>query len=158
MQRIAKAVLLSAALMGAAACTPTIARQGFQVMDAAPRDVKPGEDSKSTVMAKLGSPSAVSTFEPNVWFYVSQTTEKYTYHKARVSARDVVVVTFDASTELVTSVETLDLADARRVNYSDRETPTRGRELTIMEQLLGTLGSGTLPPMDDDPGGRRPGQ
>jgi len=158
MQRLATAALLTAALMGAAACSPTIARQGFQVMDAAPRDLKIGEDSKSTVMAKLGSPSAVSTFEPNVWFYVSQTTEKYTYHKAKVSARDVTVVTFDPTTELVASVETLDLADARRVSYSDRETPTRGRELTIMEQLLGTIGQGGLPPMDDDPGGRRPGQ
>jgi len=154
MHRIAKAALLSAALLGAAACSPTIARQGFQVMDAAPRDVKVGEDSKSTVLGKLGSPSLISTFEPNVWFYVSQTTEKYTYHRAKVTARDITVVTFDPSTELVASVEQLDLADARRVEYSDRETPTRGRELTILEQLLGNIGQGGVPMPEDDPGNR----
>ena len=49
-------------------------------------------------------------------------------------------------------------ADARDIEYSDRETPTRGRELTILEQLLGNVGQGGLPPMDDDPGQRRPGQ
>ncbi len=154
MHRYLKAALISAALIGAGACAPTVARQGFQVMDAAPRDVKVGEDSKSSVLSKLGSPSVVSTFEPNIWYYVSQTTEKYTYHRPKVTSRDVTVVTFDPSTELVASIENLDLADARRVNYSDRETPTRGRELTVLEQLLGNVGQGGLPPQNDDPGQR----
>jgi len=158
MSRIRIAAFVAvAALIGAGACAPTIARQGFQVMDSAPRDVKVGEDTKSTVLGKLGSPSAVSTFEPNIWFYISQTTEKYTYHMQQVTARDVTVVTFDPSTELVASVENLDLADARRIDYSDRETPTRGRELTILEQLLGNVGQGGLPPIEDDPG-QRPGR
>lgn len=159
MHRFRTAALVSAfALVGVSACAPTIARQGFQVMDAAPREVKIGEDTKSSVMAKLGSPSTVSTFEPNVWFYISQTTEKYTYHMQKVTARDVTVVTFDPSTELVASVENLDLADARHVDYSDRETPTRGRELTVLEQLLGNIGQGGLPPVDDnDPGQQGPG-
>lgn len=159
MQRLTTAALITAAaLLGTSACAPTIARQGFQVMDAAPRDVKVGEDTKSSVMAKLGSPSAVSTFEPNVWFYISQTTEKYTYHQQQVTSRDVTVVTFDGSTELVASIENLDLADARQITYSDRETPTRGRELTILEQLLGNVGQGGLPPTGDDDPGQRPGR
>jgi hypothetical protein len=37
------------------------------------------------------------------------------------------------------------------------ETPTRGRELTILEQLLGNVGRGQLPRTDEDaPGQRRP--
>ena len=159
MHRLCTAALITAAtLLGTSACAPTIARQGFQVMDAAPREVKIGEDTKSSVMAKLGSPSAISTFEPNVWFYISQTTEKYTYHTQTVTARDVTVVTFDPSTELVASVEALDLADARQIDYSERKTPTRGRELTVLEQLLGNVGQGRLPPVGDSDPGQRPGQ
>lgn len=149
------AAVVTAALVGVSACAPTIARQGFQVMDAAPRDVKVGEDTKSTVLSRLGSPSVVSTFEPNTWFYVSQTTERYTYHKPKVTSRDITVVTFDPSTELVASIENLDLADSRRINYSDRITPTRGRELTVLEQLLGNIGQGTVFPQQDEPGQRR---
>jgi hypothetical protein len=38
-----------------------------------------------------------------------------------------------------------------------RETPTRGRSLTIMEQLLGNVARGQLPRTDEDvPGQRRP--
>ena len=41
--------------------------------------------------------------------------------------------------------------------YNTRETPTRGRELSALEQLLGTVGRGALLP-DQDPGpGQRPG-
>ncbi|MEG0818434.1 MAG: outer membrane protein assembly factor BamE, partial [Brevundimonas sp.] len=38
-----------------------------------------------------------------------------------------------------------------------RETPTRGRQLTILEQLLGNVGRGQLPRTEEDvPGQRRP--
>jgi len=30
--------------------------------------------------------------------------------------------------------------DGRYVNYSDRKTPTRGRELSALEQIFGTIG------------------
>ena len=37
------------------------------------------------------------------------------------------------------------------------ETPTRGRQLTILEQLLGNVGRGQLPQTEEDlPGQRRP--
>ena len=40
---------------------------------------------------------------------------------------------------------------------NSRETPTRGRALTVLEQLLGNVGRGQLPRTEDDtPGQRRP--
>jgi outer membrane protein assembly factor BamE (lipoprotein component of BamABCDE complex) len=144
--------LTAIAVLGAASsgCAPVVARQGFQVQDSSPRDVKVGEDNKSSVLAKLGSPSAVSTFEPNIWYYISQTAETYTYHKPQVSARDVTVITFDKSSDQVTKVDTLALKDGKRMAYSRRETPTRGRELTALEQLLGNIGRQTMPQSDQD--------
>ena len=53
-------------------CSPITTYSGFQAIDENPKDVKTGVDTKSAVRAKLGSPSAVSTFDPNVWFYVAQ--------------------------------------------------------------------------------------
>src|SRR3569833_3386330 len=139
------------------ACSPVTARQGFQVQDVNPRDLKVGDDSKSTVLSKLGSPSAVSTFEPNIWYYVSQTAETYTYHKPLVSQRDVTVVTFDKESEKVTKVASLGLKDGKHITYAQREPPPRGREMTVLEQLLGNVGRQGLPPSEDDtvPGGRR---
>ena len=58
---------------------------------------------------------------------------------------------------VVKSVDTFDMADGRVIAYNGRETPTVGRELSVIEQLLGTVGTPLSQLPDDDPG-RRPGQ
>ena len=47
------------------ACAPMTAFQGYQAIDAKPADVKVGADTKNSVRARLGTPSQVSTFDPN---------------------------------------------------------------------------------------------
>ena len=147
-------VAAPALLVGA--CAPTVGSHGFQVIDANPADVAVGTDTRETVVARLGSPSTRSTFEPNdVWYYISQTTEKYTYNLPQVSQRRVTEITFNDAGQ-VAQVRTLSLDDSQDVGMDRRETPTRGRQLTVLEQLLGNVGRGQLPREDDVPGQRRP--
>ncbi len=148
------ALVAVAALAGA--CAPIVGMNGFQVVDAKPQDVVVGTDTRDTVMAKLGSPSARSTFEDNVWYYISQITEKYTYNRAQVTQRQVTAITFNEADGKVTEVRNLGLEDGQQIAMSSRETPTRGRQLTILEQLLGNVGRGQLPREEDVPGQRRP--
>jgi len=151
------ALMASAALV--CGCAPTNMFQGFQAIEAKPQDVKVGEDTKSTVMGRLGSPSTVSTFDPNVWFYISQVTQVESFYRPKVIRRDVVAVTFNKEDEKVTNVSTLSLKDGRVIAYNGRETPTRGRELSILEQLLGNLGQGSLLNQNQDlTPGSRPGR
>lgn len=150
------AALAAVALM-ATACAPVVGLHGFQVVDVKPADIAVDTDTKNTVMTKLGTPSAVSTFEDNVWYYISQTTERYTYNQPQVSQRSVTEITFNDADDKVTSVRTLGLEDGQQIAMDRRETPTRGRQLTVLEQLLGNVGRGQLPRTDEDvPGQRRP--
>ena len=55
----------------------------------------------------------------------------------------------------VAAVRTLSLADGREVAMERRETPTRGRQLTIIEQLLGNVGRGQLPRTEENTQGQR---
>ena len=157
MSRIA--VGLAAALialpMGVGACAPIKSTHGFQALDVKPTDLKVGDDSKSTVLERLGSPSVRSTFDPNLWFYISQSVNQVAFYKPRVTQREVVAVSFDEA-EKVKAVDRLTLKDGKVVAFNGRKTPTRGRELTILEQLLGNVGR-TMVPNDEDrqPGGRR---
>lgn len=156
-----KSLIVIAALCvagaGMAACTPTIAYNGFQAREDKPQDVKVAEDSKSTVLARLGSPSTTATFEPNVWYYVSQMTNKVAYKNPKVQAREVVAITFGAD-EKVAKVDTYTLKNGYQVAYNGAETPTRGRELSVLEQLLGNIGRGGMLPQDNDPGNRPGGR
>lgn len=144
-----------AALTGA--CAPVVGVHGFQSIDVKPADIVAGTDDRTTVLARLGTPSATSTFESDsVWYYFSQTTERYTFNTPQVSQRRVTEITFDDA-DKVASVRTLGLEDGQRIAMNRRETPTRGRALTILEQLLGNVGRGQLPRTDEDqPGQRRP--
>ena len=154
---VVRLAVLAALAPLAVACAPVVGNHGFQVIDVNPKDVVVGTDTKSTVLAQLGSPSAVSTFEDNIWYYISQTTERYTYNRPQVSQRSVTAITFSETDDKVTEVRNLGLDDGQQVAMERRETPTRGRELTILEQLLGNVGRGQLPRTEEDvPGQRRP--
>ena len=139
-----------------AACAPIQSYSGFQAIESDPKDVVVGTDTKSTVRGKLGSPSATSTFDPNVWFYMNQMKERVAFRKPRVVARNVTAIEFDKESETVKTVNVYTLKDGKVIAYNNRETPTRGRELTILEQLLGTVGRGGMLPQEDEgiPGSR----
>ncbi|ACG78074.1 small protein A (tmRNA-binding) [Phenylobacterium zucineum HLK1] len=144
--------------MGLSACAPITTYSGFQAIDANPKDVQVGTDTKSTVRAKLGSPSATSTFDPNVWFYVNQVKQRVAFRKPQVTARNVTAIVFDKESEAVAEVNNYTLKDGKVVAFNGRETPTRGREMTILEQLLGSVGrAGMLPNDDEGVPGSRPG-
>jgi len=147
-------LLASAAIMSG--CAPTSIYQGFQAVDAKPTDLKVGEDTKATVLSRLGTPSTVSTFDPNLWFYISQVTEYQSFYKPRTIRREVVAIAFTKDDARVAKVDTLSLKDGRVIAFNGRETPTRGRQLTVLEQLIGTLGQGSLNANQEMDPGQRP--
>ena len=64
------------------------------------------------------------------------------------------VVRFDGET--VASIEKFGLERGRLVSYSDDVTPTRGRELGVLEQLLGNVGATSpIRANEDEQGPRR---
>ena len=150
-------VLVAAAAAGllcAGACAPITTYSGFQTVDADPvKDVAVGTDTKSTVRGKLGSPSATSTFDPNVWFYMNQVKQRVAFKRPQIITRRVTAIKFDKDSEVVQSVDNYTLKDGKVIAYNGHETPTRGREMTVLEQLIGSLSSvSALPPQDQSPG------
>ena len=154
MTRVPAFFLVAGLIVGAGGCAPTTSYNGYQARDEKPADIKPGTDTRSTVLAKLGSPSARSTFGDPVFYYISQTMQKEAFLKPRVTSRDVVSIAFDKD-EKVTQVKSYQLKDGYRIAYDNRATPTRGRELNWVEQILGTIGRGGLLPQENDPGQSR---
>jgi outer membrane protein assembly factor BamE (lipoprotein component of BamABCDE complex) len=156
MFRRAAYAIVAVSLLSTAACAPITSYSGFQAIESDPKDVKVGTDTKSTVRGKLGSPSATSTFDPNVWFYMNQVKQRVAFRKPTVIARNVTAITFNKENEQVASVNNYTLKDGKVIAFNGRETPTRGRELTILEQLLGNVGRGSMLPQDGEgvPGNR----
>ncbi len=155
---------LAGAFVGLGACSPIVYHQGFQVVDVRPADIKVGTDTRSTVLQKLGSPTTTSTFDKDVWFYMSQMRSQTSFYTPKTVQRDVVAIAFDPATEQVKAVDTFTLQDGRVIAYNTHETPTRGREMTVLEQLIGSIGAGGVLPSDQNttpgthPGDTGPGR
>ena len=155
---LAAGLLVPAAAAGLSACAPITSYSGFQAIESDPKDVKVGTDTKSTVRGRLGSPSATGTFDPNTWFYMNQLKSRVAFKRPEVISRNVVAITFNKDSEAVESVNSYTLKDGKVIAFNGRETPTRGRELTILEQILGNVGRGSMLPQDDETvPGNRPG-
>lgn len=134
----ASAAALSAALI-VAGCEPTYTSHGFAPQMADLEDIAVGQDTRGSVMRKLGRPSTVSSFEADVWYYEASKVETYAFYAPEVVERTVVAVKFDPN-GLVTEVNRYGIEDGRIVDLVTRRTPTYGRELTVLQQIFGNLG------------------
>ena len=147
------------AILPLTAClSPARDFHGYIADEVQPFEIKPGEDTRSTVLAQLGSPSSESLFDNNTWFYFSDVQERFAFYKPTVVERSVVAIRFGED-DAVEEVVRYDASAGQIINYASRETPTRGRELGFWEQIFGTVGAMRLPNTDertpDNPTGRR---
>jgi outer membrane protein assembly factor BamE (lipoprotein component of BamABCDE complex) len=139
--RFVAAIVLAGTAAGVGACTPLRESHGWvsdTTSDTA--QVQPGVDTKSTVMARMGSPSTMGTFGQTDWYYITTLQQNFAYFKPKTTARKVTVVRFNAD-DVVASVDQFGLEKGRVINYADQKTPTRGRELGMLEQIFGTVGT-----------------
>jgi outer membrane protein assembly factor BamE (lipoprotein component of BamABCDE complex) len=128
-----RALLLIAFL--AAGCTPVISQRGYLPDPKNEAALKAGKDTKATVINRLGYPSTQATFGGDAWYYISSTEKQVAFFNPRVMSRSILAVYFDKDGK-VTDLKHFGLSDGHVVDFETRETPTRGRELTFLQQLV----------------------
>lgn len=122
------------------ACAPTMRNRGNLLEPEKLAEIKPGESTRENCANKLGSPTEVSTFDENVWYYFGRRTEQYSFLDPEVIEQKAVEIRFNDQ-GVVTAVNNLDPSQCQEVSPVARSTPTYGHDLTFIEQLVGNLGS-----------------
>ena len=141
--RIAVVVGLGLLLL---ACQPRVDARGHITDPDALRTVAVGVHNQDDVRYLLGSPSAVSTFGGDVWYYISERTESVAFFKPKVLERQVIAISFtDGDDKVVKEIARYDKSDAREIELVDRRTPTAGNETTLLQDLFGNFGRFTRP-------------
>jgi outer membrane protein assembly factor BamE (lipoprotein component of BamABCDE complex) len=138
-RRLAPSVASIVVAALAAGCSPTIDTRGNLPDADNVLKIQPGTDTKNEVAQILGSPSTVGTFDDDKWYYISTRTRSIAFLEPDIEDQEVLIVSFDKS-GVVNDLKVLGLEDAKQITPNERVTPTLGRELTIMQQLLGNLG------------------
>ncbi len=141
--RIAVVVGLALLLL---ACQPRVDTRGHMTDPDALRTVAVGVHNQDDVRDLLGSPSAVSTFGGDVWYYISERTQSVAFFKPQVLERQVIAISFtDGDDKVVKEIARYDKSDAREIELVDRRTPTAGNETTLLQDLFGNIGRFTRP-------------
>jgi outer membrane protein assembly factor BamE (lipoprotein component of BamABCDE complex) len=130
------AVMTALSLAG---CAKSISTHGYRLDTAALALIEPGQSSQGDVIQLLGSPSSLATFDDRTWYYVSQRTERHSFYHSTVVAQDVVAIMFDDQ-GTVNRIDRHDLNGAMDIDLVDRQTPTSGNELSVLEQFIGNIG------------------
>ncbi len=136
------AILMAVALVSMpilSGCSPTVATHGHNLEDDQIARIEPGRSSRQEVLQLMGSPSALSAFDDEAWYYVSQRTERQSFYQEDVVEQEVVTVTFDDQ-DRVAAVERHGLDQMAAVDPVDRVTPTAGASPSILKQLIGNIG------------------
>ncbi len=156
-----RVILASVALAGLAVTgciSPISDFHGYTADEVQPTAIEPGIDTRASVLAQLGSASTESVFDENTWFYISTQRERFAYFIPKTKQRQITAIRFNDG-DVVEEVLEYDETSGQVINYVSRETPTRGRELGLLEQIFGTIGAVQLPQTDErtpgNPTGRR---
>ncbi len=120
-------------------CTPRIDNHGNEIDLDNLVEIEPGKTRKSRVSALLGAPSSTSDFGEDTWFYIGSTTKTVGFFSPELINRKVVYISFDQE-GVVGSIGKLSEADGKKIEIVDRETPTAGQRITLLQQLIGNIG------------------
>jgi outer membrane protein assembly factor BamE (lipoprotein component of BamABCDE complex) len=140
MRRFTAILALAALAAVASACTPNIAHRGYLAKPGSFDQIQRGM-AKSEVLALLGSPSTTASVNVTCdsYYYISSTTEQKAFLTPKEIDRRVIAIRFDPNDQ-VDSFGQYGLEDGKIVDINTRKTPTRGRELTLLQQVFGNIG------------------
>jgi outer membrane protein assembly factor BamE (lipoprotein component of BamABCDE complex) len=122
-----------------ASCAPIVKTNGEILPDDKLQSLRVGVLKKEDVRSLLGTPTTISTFDPNIWHYMGQKVEQQPFGGPKRLEQKIVIVSFDDQGVLDAFV--MRGTDAyREISYESQATPTAGHKLSAIEQLLGNYG------------------
>ena len=155
-----KTVLVLAAASVLAACTPVVNNRGYLPDPDAEKKITSGKDTKTSVQQALGYPSTEATFTQagDAWYYITSVQKQIAFFAPSTTSRAILAVYFDKDAK-VTDLKHYSLRDGHIIAFESRQTPSKGRELTFLQQLFNATpgvqlsGNGNGGPNGPNPGG-----
>jgi outer membrane protein assembly factor BamE (lipoprotein component of BamABCDE complex) len=137
--------------LAVAGCESIVDQRGFAATPGSVEKLEIETQSREDVVRLIGSPSTIATFNPNVWYYITQKQEYYAFFKPTMLEQNVMQLTFNESGRL-TTIKKYDLSDSKDIDMVSRITPTAGKEITVLEQIMGNVGRFSGPRQETNPG------
>jgi len=130
---------LAVALLSLSACMGETLQRGYIPSESALQQVQVGSPREQVLIA-LGTPSTTADFGGEVFYYISQKTNRpVAFMNARVIDQTVLAIYFDQN-EQVSQVANYGLEDGQIIDLVSRTTPTAGKDFSFISQLFSATG------------------
>jgi outer membrane protein assembly factor BamE (lipoprotein component of BamABCDE complex) len=118
-------------------CFTATYQRGYQFEESLLEQVPLGA-SQDQVLLVLGTPSTVATVSGEVFYYISQKSQRIAFLHPEVVDQRVLAIYFDEGRR-VTRIANYGLRDGKVFDFISRSTPTGGEDLNILRQLFRNL-------------------
>ena len=130
----AAGLLMSSAIL--AGCTTQEVFHNGYIVDEQALALVPVGSSREQVLLSLGTPSTTATFDSEVFYYISQTRERpVAFMKQRLVEQKILAIYFDKD-GVVSQIANYSMKDGKVFDNISRTTPTGGKDLTFLQQVL----------------------
>jgi len=136
---IAILIFISLFLIPITGCQKQVETRGNSPDPKLVSSIKPGIHKRYHVERLLGSPSTIAAFDEELWYYVDSSVKTFSFFKPELLQRKVLIITF-AKNGTVKTIRHLDTTNQKEIDFVKRKTPTKGKELTFIQQAIGNLG------------------
>jgi len=126
-------------MLMAVACSPITETRGLILDKEQIENIKIGQTRQPQIREQFGTPTLKSTFSDNVWIYTGSRVEQWAFFEPTVTKHRSVLIEFNED-GVVRDKRVLSKAQLREVDLNPETTPTAGRGLSILQQLLGNIG------------------
>jgi outer membrane protein assembly factor BamE (lipoprotein component of BamABCDE complex) len=137
-EKTSKILAVLAFMLLTAGCVKSTKLVGYTNEGAKFNEIQVGKATKSTITNDFGSPSSVSTYGDEIWYYISTEQENVAFFTPKIKSQNVVAIAFSGDT--VKSVNQYNKNDAQKVKISSDYTKTDGQDAGVLGQLLGNVG------------------
>lgn len=120
-------------------CSPTVDNRGYETDNRDFTKIIPGQSNRQFVEENYGSPSTISAFKPETWYYISKQTETKAFLAPVTTDLASYEVSFNDS-GLVSKIVERKGEHAREINPVKRETPSAGHQTGLLREVFSNFG------------------
>jgi outer membrane protein assembly factor BamE (lipoprotein component of BamABCDE complex) len=121
------------------ACTPITTHHGFNNIVSMRSFVKSNTVLKNELQSRFGPASFVDTEgDMTSLYYIAFTKERFAFFKPEVTDRQIIVLHF--KNDAYQDYAEYSLKDGKNIDIVSDKTPTYGKEMSVIQQILSNVG------------------
>ena len=128
---------LFSVLLILSACNQPIVTNGKWLTDSELEELKVGM-TKEELREEIGSPSYISALDDDFWAYIGTKSQVRVFQHPEALERRIIALEF--FNDRLRDVVQLTLKDGKVIYPNKDRTPTNGRTISIVEEMLGNIG------------------